>query len=221
MPKDIIDYQNTIIYKIVCNDLSISDAYVGHTTNFTKRKQQHKNNCNNINKKAYNFKVYQMIRDNGGWDNWVMIEIEKYPCNDRNEAAARERYWYEHFNAGLNMVCPNRCKKESDKVYYKNNKHKIIEQHKLYYQDNKEKIKQRIKTYNENHKKEIYEMNKKYKEEHKEKYREYMKTYRENNKGKYKLNTNPYECECGATFQYCYKSKHLKSAKHKQYIESK
>ena len=39
-----------------------------------------------------------MIRKNGGWENWCMIEIEKYPCNDKNEAKARERYWLETLN---------------------------------------------------------------------------------------------------------------------------
>jgi hypothetical protein len=33
------NYQNTVIYKIVCNDLSIKDLYVRHTTNFRKRKR--------------------------------------------------------------------------------------------------------------------------------------------------------------------------------------
>ena len=42
MPRLAVDYLNTIIYKIVCKDLSISDVYVGQTTNFTKRKSQHK-----------------------------------------------------------------------------------------------------------------------------------------------------------------------------------
>ena len=47
-----------------------------------------------------------MIRENEGWNNWSMIEIEKYPCNDKNEACARERYWYELLNANMNTYCP-------------------------------------------------------------------------------------------------------------------
>ena len=35
-----------------------------------------------------------------------MIEIEKYPCNDNNEAKSRERYWYEELSAKLNMKIP-------------------------------------------------------------------------------------------------------------------
>jgi hypothetical protein len=35
MPKTNIDYSNSIVYKIVCNDLNILFCYVGSTTNFT------------------------------------------------------------------------------------------------------------------------------------------------------------------------------------------
>ena len=45
MPRKPIDYSKTISYKIVCNDLSITDCYVGHTTDFTKRKSHHKSDC--------------------------------------------------------------------------------------------------------------------------------------------------------------------------------
>ena len=45
MPRLPIDYANTVIYKIVCNDLSITELYVGHTTDFIRRKWSHRNNC--------------------------------------------------------------------------------------------------------------------------------------------------------------------------------
>ena len=125
MPKEIINYSVTIIYKIVCKDLNITDVYVGHTTNFIKRKQYHKKNCKNPNSKHHNLKVYLTIRHNGNWENWDMIEIEKFNCNDRNEASARERYWYETLQAKLNMRNPNSTRKESCKKYRENNKEKI------------------------------------------------------------------------------------------------
>ena len=37
-----MDYSNTYFYKIVCKDLNVTDCYVGHTLNFTKRKCTHK-----------------------------------------------------------------------------------------------------------------------------------------------------------------------------------
>ena len=106
MPRKEIDYSKCIIYKIVCNDFNITELYVGSTTEFTKRKYRHKSNCANSKQKEYNFKVYEFIRNNGDWDNWSMIEIEKYPCSDGNEARARERYWCETLKASLNDRAP-------------------------------------------------------------------------------------------------------------------
>ena len=125
MPRLPIDYSNTVIYKIVCNDLSITDCYVGHTTDFTRRKQGHKNNCSNEKTKKYNYKVYETIRETGGWNNWSMIEIEKYPCKDSNEATAKEREWFERLDSSLNMNCPQISIPEMTlykNQYYKDNK---------------------------------------------------------------------------------------------------
>ena len=107
MPKVNVDYSKTIIYKLVCNDLNITECYVGSTTNFTKRKNMHKSICNNPRDKKHNRKNYCFIRNNGGWSNWQMIEIEKHPCNDKNEATKRERYYYESLNASLNSNKPH------------------------------------------------------------------------------------------------------------------
>ena len=41
-----------------------------------------------------------------------MVEIEKYPCNDANEACAKERYWFERLNSTLNMKSPHRSEEE-------------------------------------------------------------------------------------------------------------
>jgi hypothetical protein len=128
-----INYLQTIIYRIVCKDLNISYSYVGHTTNFTKRKSGHKTSCNNVNDRNYNIYLYQIIRETN-WDNWDMIEIEKFPCKDGNEARARERYWIEFYNSNLNCNIPNRTKKE----YYVDNKKQINEKNKINYQQNKE-----------------------------------------------------------------------------------
>jgi len=101
MPKDEIDYSNTIIYKICCKDETIKDVYVGHTTNFVKRKYLHKMHCNNLSKKI---DFYSIIRDNGGWDNWNMTEIAKYNCKTRNDARIKEQ---EHKN--LLKIQTNNC----------------------------------------------------------------------------------------------------------------
>ena len=101
MPKTKIDYQKTIVYKIVCNDLNIKDLYIGCTTDFKRRKNEHKNwSSTQLDG------LYKCIYNNGGWSNWSMIEIEKYPCNDGNEARKQERFWMEKLNATLNLYKP-------------------------------------------------------------------------------------------------------------------
>ena len=146
MPKKPMDYSRTIIYQICCKDLLVTDVYVGHTTDFIKRKCQHKGNCNNEKIKEYKYKIYQIIRANGNWDNWDMIEIEKYPCNDGNEARARERYWYETLNANMNIKVPNRSKKEYKKEYNKTDN--VKDKNKEYYETNKEEILEKLSKKN-------------------------------------------------------------------------
>ena len=191
MPRLPIDYSKTIIYKIVCNDLNITDIYIGSTTDFIRRKRQHKSSCNNEKTKSYNFKVYQTIRQNGGWDNFTMIEIEKYSCMDSNEARSRERHHYELLNAKLNINCPIRTKKEQKeknkeykKQYIEANKEKIAEQIMEYRIANKLKISEQRKEYIEANKEKIAEQKKKYSEANKEKIAERKKKYREANKEK-------------------------------------
>ena len=156
MPKNVMDYSKTIIYKIVCKDINITDLYVGHTTNFIKRKNQHKNTCNNENSKKYNYYIYQFIRNNGRWDNWEMVEIEKYICNDKLEACKRERYWIENLKATLNKVIPSRTKDE----YYYDNKEEILVKMKEYKTLNKDKISEYKKQYREINKEKISQMKK-------------------------------------------------------------
>ena len=123
MPKIPTDYSKTIMYKIVCKDLNIKDCYVGHTVNYIKRKSSHKTSCNNQNYKEYNYNVYKFIRENGGWQNWDIIEIKKYPCNDKREAEAEERRLYEELNANLNNNRP--CITENEKKKQIKEKQKI------------------------------------------------------------------------------------------------
>jgi hypothetical protein len=103
MPKENIDYSNTIIYKIYCIDETIKDIYVGHTTHFIQRKYQHKvssNESKNV------LKIYKTIRENGGWDNWSMVEIATYNCKNSTEARIKEQLHYEELNASLNSCAP-------------------------------------------------------------------------------------------------------------------
>lgn len=104
MPKSNIDYSNTVIYKIFCKDKDVTDIYVGHTTNFTKRKYQHKILSADHSQKQ--LKIYNNIRQHGGWDNWNMVELAVYNCKDSTEARIREQEHYDLLNPTLNVINP-------------------------------------------------------------------------------------------------------------------
>ena len=100
------DYSNTIIYKITCKDPSIQDVYVGHTVNFVQRKKSHQLSCMNSNYPNHNCKVYKVMRNNGGWDNWNMDIVAFYKCNDLDEARQKEQEHFVALNATMNSVEP-------------------------------------------------------------------------------------------------------------------
>ena len=172
MPRTPIDYSKTVIYKLVHkDDTDNKNVYVGSTTDFIKRKYHHKSAC-----KDYTTPKYQFIRDNGGWDEWQMIEIEKYPCNDKREAEARERYWIEYYKASLNKILPTRSTTE----WCKDNKEHIKQYRKEYDENNKEYIKQRKREWYEANKEHIIQKNKTLYQQNCEIKKTYQREYRQN-----------------------------------------
>jgi predicted GIY-YIG superfamily endonuclease len=135
--KKMVNYSNSIIYKLCCNNTDITDIYIGSTTNFSRRKCQHKSKCN-----TSNFTVYQFIRANGGWSAWDMVQIEQYEAQDKRNLHARERHWIEQLKPGLNQRIPTRTvlewreehkdqKKKYDKQYREQNKDRIAAREKI------------------------------------------------------------------------------------------
>jgi len=129
-----VKYNQSHIYKLCCKDTDITDIYIGSTTNFRHRKYEHKSCCNSINNKKHNYKVYQFIREHGGWENWTMILIENVNCNAKLELHQKERYYIEKLKPSLNQQLPSRTQeelleyqKEHNKEYRIKNKDKINE----------------------------------------------------------------------------------------------
>jgi hypothetical protein len=169
MPKTAIIYENTIIYKIVCKDLTIPDCYVGHTTNWIKRKSKHKMNCI-TNTTTY---VYQFIREHGGWDNWQMVMVEKIACDNIISVCSKEREWIEKLNAKLNMISPPQELPRPE--YLKEYRHKNTEKIKQYYVENADKIKENVKKWTSENAEHRKEYMKEYMTKNTEKKREYDK----------------------------------------------
>ena len=196
MPKLPVSYADTYFNKIVCNDLSITDFYVGHTTNFANRKNRHKTSCNS-NNMLY---VYSFIRDHGGWDNFDMILLDRHTCNDKLEALRIERKYIEDLKPTLNRNIPTRTRVE----WVEDNKEHVVEYKHQWSMENKDKVDAKHRqTYVENREETITK----------------VKAYYEKNKDKcHEWKNMCVNCECGFTYTNANKARHEKSQRHQQYL---
>ena len=132
-----VNYENSVIYKIVSRDPSIKNNYIGSTTDFRKIKINHKSNCNNKNSKFYRRYVYRFIRKNGGWRNWKIAVVKKYPdIEDKMELLKKHRKWMRVLDASLNKRVPGTVlkvgKRKYDKMYYQLHREKNVEYYRQY-----------------------------------------------------------------------------------------
>ena len=225
------NYNNSVIYKLLKkDDFDNLNIYIGSSCNFRNRKCRHKFNTNSEKSKNYYMDLYTYIRNNGGFDEWTMIQIENFKCNTKKELEARERYWVELLKPKLNSRVPNRtlneCRldnieryKKKKREYYEKNKKEINEKGKIYRENNKEKLTEKKKLYYENNKEEIAEKGKIYRENNKEKIAEREKKWRENNREE--INRRKREraavkvtCECGCIVRTDNLTEHKKTQKH-------
>ena len=116
------------IYKISCKNQAITDIYIGSTHNIRIRARLHKSSCHNDKVKDHNYRVYQCIRKNGGWDNWIITVLEEFQCESKMDKTKKERYFIEQLKPTLNTQIPanHQTGDQWDKVAY----------HKVYYIEN-------------------------------------------------------------------------------------
>lgn len=237
MPKIETNYLETIIYKLCCKDPLINDIYVGHTTNFTQRKWAHKTCCANENGKNFNRYVYQFIRNNGGWDNWCMIELEVKNCQNKRQAEATENWWIKKLKATLNSNNPHTLYTENPSLYkklwYEDNKEEILQKAKEHYEENKEQKMEYQKNYAEENKEHIALTQKEYREKNKDKFAEQKKQYRDTHKKEIKIAHDNWvelnkeklkekrgqviNCECGNSYTFGNKNRHFRTKTHTDY----
>ena len=161
MPRGKVDYQKGLIYTIKTGD----SLYIGSTTDFRRRKYQHKSNINT----NHQTKLYQIIIQNNC--EWDMKPYKLFPCNSKIELEIEEERVRCELNADLNT---HRCKvseqekktlrtkwgkewreKNQDKVKnYEVNRVRVYdkEYYKKYYQEHKEHLKQKSRERNRNKK---------------------------------------------------------------------
>ena len=142
-----------IIYKIYNDEW----CYIGSTMDLKKREYGHKSRCNNEKCNEYNYQLYQMIRQNGGWNSFRMEVIQKFNYDITSvELRKKEQFYIQLLNPNMNEY--NACLTEEERLeyhkqYYKDN----IERRKQHYQDNTEKIKEYKKQYQQANKEKIKE----------------------------------------------------------------
>ena len=150
-----------------------------------------------------------MIRANGGWYNFKMIEVEKYPCNDRREAEKRENEVMKHLKSNMNSYKSYATKEdrlEQYRKYHMNNRETRNEKRKEHYKNNYVQIAEHKKEYNKNNVERISEKNKEYYEKNKQNILE---------KHKEKI-----LCGCGCEITKSFLKKHQLSTKHLNLIKS-
>ena len=121
-----IMYENAVIYMMKHKTDDKKEYYIGSSYEFKQRCRAHKSYCNNQNSKQYNLKVYQYIRENGGFDEWDIILLYDYPCKNKNELELEEQRAVKKYKSTLNTQIPCRTKKE----WCNDNKEKIAEKKK-------------------------------------------------------------------------------------------
>jgi len=115
-----------------------------------------------------------------------------FPCDRKEQLDKKEgEYIRQYKDKCVNRYIPGRTKKEYDEENYQNNKEHITVCHNQYYQNNKQTIAEQKKQYYNNNKAEISE--------------------KRNQK---------YTCECGGKYTNINKTKHNKTTKHINFINS-
>jgi len=224
MPKLPIDYSNSIVYKLCCKDVDITDLYIGSTTNMRQRKSHHNSVCHTENSKSYNTNVYKFIRDNGGFENWSMIMVERVDCDNKIDLIKRERHYIDLLKPSLNKVVPLRtikeyrivnidkirqCDKERDKTE-KRIKYKTM-YGKKYYHDNATKRNECSKQYRIDNADKIIQ----YRIDNRDKNLLYNN---QNYANKKDILNRKVQCECGSIIIGRSYNNHITLNKHLQYM---
>ena len=236
MPRVPIDYSKAVIYKLQHKEHSHL-LYIGSTTNFRLRKNGHKCECSNPEQSNYNLKKNSIIRENGGWEMFNMIQIKEFPCENKRELEKEEDRIIRELNPLMNLFRAFISEEERKSVncertrkYNNNNKEIVSERNKKYQEENRDKINEqerkrrqenpeRLRNYREENRDKINEQARKRRQEDPEKFKDKDKINRLKYLDKIKdVRSINHTCECGGCYKLNHKSTHLKTKKHLDFI---
>lgn len=132
------------VYQIKCVDENITDCYIGSTINLESRKKYHKSVWKNPDNKAYNYRIYQFIRNNGGFDNFIFEVIKEVEVPNKKDL---KQFEWEEYNIRKPTLNCNIPLIQTDMIQYQKEYYaeKYKDYHKKRYQENKELYKTRNK----------------------------------------------------------------------------
>jgi hypothetical protein len=137
-----MDYSNGKIYKLICNVTGL--VYIGSTcSTLVKRKCQHLKDFKRWKNNKYHYVTSFRVLEN---DNFDIVLIEEFPCENKNELHRQERFHIDSIEC-VNKLRPTRSKKEYGIQYRIDNAERKKEYMKNYRMQNSDKIKTYNKTY--------------------------------------------------------------------------
>ena len=183
-----VNYQKGKIYRIVCN--TTDETYIGSTVQtLSRRLATHNGDYRRWKRKKRRYISSFTILER---ENYQIVLLEAYPCNNKEELCFRERFYIEKYPQCLNRIRRPITTSE--------------EQH------------ERFDNWYENNKPELLIKIKEYRNANKEFYKEYLKQYYIQNSEKQRVK---YTCECGTILSICGKARHERaSAKHINYFHN-
>ena len=146
-------YQNAKVYKIVGK--GFKKCYIGSTVetlSLSHRMAKHRFDYKKWQNGGKGFYSSFEMFEEFGVENVMMVLIEKFPCDDREDLTAREGHHIKN-NECINKRIAGRTDRE-------------------YYQDNREKILQQVKDYNEANKEHKNEYHNNYSQINKDKWKQ-------------------------------------------------
>jgi hypothetical protein len=188
-----VNYSNGKIYKII--DLETNECYIGSTCEpiLARRLAGHRSNYRSyLNGKGNYVTSYKIIANN----NYDIVLIELFPCNNKDELYARESHYTQ------TITCVNKIK----------NQGLFIKLGQIDY----------TKHYNEQHKNQIIEKNKEYRKHHKDEKVDQNKRYNEQHREQIKHHKNTLiYCFCGCSHTRANKARHEQTKIHKEFEQNR
>ena len=216
-------YSNSKVYKLIN---SVDDTfYIGSTTTqLCKRLSYHRNRSHE--EKYKNCKLYEHL-NRVDFENVKIILIQEFNLENKEQLRREEQIYIDRYKHdpnclnSMNAFSTEDQKAHRKKEYRRNHKEQARETNKRYVMTHKEPISQKNKLYYKSNKEEINRENRDYQIANKGTISEYQKQYRSDNREKInEQRKKTYVCLCGSVIRLDSKTKHERSLKHLNFLQS-